>query len=801
MKFVSSAESLSRRRRFGHVVGALIAFLASDVLTSSAQTPPSFDPALSSATGSLPITVAIADVNGDGKRDVVTVNTGADTISVLLGTGSGSFGLRTDFPTGSLPHGLVIADFNGDAKLDIVVANTGADTVSVFLGNGIGSFAAKVDFATGVAPFFVAAADLNKDGKLDLVVVNVNADTVSVLLGNGNGSFGAKTDFTTGAGARSVAIGDLNGDGSKDLVVANVSASTVSVLLGTGTGSFGPKTDFTTGAGARDVALADLNGDGRLDVIVANANANSVSILLGLGDGTLGPKTDFAAGAGPRSVAIADLNQDGKLDLAVANFSANTVSVLLGTGNGSAFLPKIDFSTGAGPFSVAIGDLDGNGKPDLAVANVNANTVSILVNVTGLSPRRLSNISTRGGVLTGDSVMIGGFIIAGSAPNRVLIRSRGPSMSGAPFFVPGTLANPLLRLFSGQTVIAQNDNWQDTPSCSGFVCEGAAAITATGLDPCTANPGQVGPPPGCNLESAILITLPAGDYTGIVTGADGGTGVGIVEVFEADTSPLSELSNISTRGFVQSGANVMIGGLIIEGSAPKTVLIRARGPSMSGAPFNLTGTLANPLIQLFSGQNVIAFNDNWRDLQQEEIIATGGDPCQPNPGQAVAPPGCDLESAMVLDMPAGGYTAIVSGVGGTTGIGIVEIFEVNEVTIPNVLGNYVGSASVTLLNCQFPVNNGVSNYTSTVNINSQNGSLISGTGTFTGPDTVNLNLSGTATAGGDVMGSFQAFSSLATSANGTFFGALTGNSVTIDFSGQFTSGEACTVNGSLSGSR
>jgi|GEM_PF-4966624 len=413
---------------------------------------------------------------------------------------------------------------------------------------------------------------------------------------------------------------------------------------------------------------------------------------------------------------------------------------------------------------------------------------------------KLGSISTRGRILTADNAMIGGFIIEGSTNKRVLVRSRGPSMAGAPFFVPGVLANPFLRLFSGQTVIAQNDNWQDAPNCAGFVCEGAAAITATGLDPCTPNPGQTGAPPNCFLESAILITLPPGAYTGIVTGADGGTGVGIVEVFEADASPLAELSSISTRGFVQTGDNIMIGGVIIEASAPKTVLIRGRGPSMSGAPFNLGGTLGNPLLQLFSGQTVIAFSDNWRDLQQEEIVATGLDPCQPNPGQAVAPPGCDLESAVVLDLPAGAYTAWLSGVSGQTGIGLVEIFEVPEVVVPNVLGSFAGTATIALSACQNPINNGTNNFSAAVTVNNQNGSIINGTGTLSGPVAVNLNLSGTATAGGDTMGSFT-FTQTGGSGNGTFVGSLTGNTLSINFSGQFFSGETCRVSGSFLGNR
>lgn len=235
-------------------------------------------------------------------------------------------------------------------------------------------------------------------------------------------------------------------------------------------------------------------------------------------------------------------------------------------------------------------------------------------------------------------------------------------------------------------MIAQNDNWQDAPNCPGFVCEGATEILNTGLDPCTPNPDQTSSPANCALEAAILITLPPGAYTAIVSGADGGTGVGLVEVFEADASVVSELSNISTRGFVQSGDDVMIGGLIIEGSEPATVLIRARGPSMSGAPFLLRGTLANPFLQLFSGQDLIAQNNNWQDAPScngfvcgtpAQISATGLDPCQPNPGQTASPPSCTLESAILITLPPGAYTAIVSGVGGGTGVGLVEAFEMD----------------------------------------------------------------------------------------------------------------------------
>jgi hypothetical protein len=298
-----------------------------------------------------------------------------------------------------------------------------------------------------------------------------------------------------------------------------------------------------------------------------------------------------------------------------------------------------------------------------------------------------------------------------------------------------------------------------------------------------------------------LITLPAGAFTAIVTGASGGIGIGIVEVFEVGVgaSP-SKLINISTRAYTGSGDNVMIGGFIIDGTSVKTVGIRARGPSMSSAPFFVPGTLANPLVRLFSGSTVVAFNDDWQELQADEIAAAGLSPCEPNPGQGTSPPNCAQESALIVSLPPGGYTAIVTGVGGGTGIGLAEVFELGDVVVPNILGNYSGSATVTQSSCQNPGNNGGFGFSSNVNITGQNASLLVGVGTFTGVTTVNLTFSGTATAGSDLMGSFT-FSSAIGTGDGTFVGSLAGNAIAINFSGQVSSGETCVISGSLSGTR
>jgi hypothetical protein len=265
-------------------------------------------------------------------------------------------------------------------------------------------------------------------------------------------------------------------------------------------------------------------------------------------------------------------------------------------------------------------------------------------------------------------------------------------MGGAPFNLSGVLSNPTVQLYKQQTVIAQNDDWQTTdPLCLSPAesCGGVAEIEATGIDPCQPNPAQTVAPPDCNLESAMVVTLPPGNYAAIVRGVSGATGIGLVEVFDVDAG-LSRLTNSSARALVQTGPHVLIGGFIIGETASNTVLIRARGPSMGGAPFNLSGVLANPTIRLYKNQTVIAQNDDWQTTDplclspaefcggMVEIQATGIDPCQPNPGQTVAPPDCNLESAMVVTLPPGNYTAHVSGVSGGTGIGLVEIFEVSQ---------------------------------------------------------------------------------------------------------------------------
>jgi hypothetical protein len=195
-------------------------------------------------TENCPRSVAIGDLNGDGKPDLAVANCGpyedpGHTVSVLLGNGDGTFDAKTDYGTGGYPVSVAIGDLNADGKPDLATANAFENTVSVLLGAGAGTFAAKTDYGTGIGAFSVGIGDLNADGEPDLAVANYASNAVSVLLGNGDGTFGTKTDYDTGTNAVFVAIGDLNGDCRPDLAVANCGSSTVSVLLNIGTGTTG----------------------------------------------------------------------------------------------------------------------------------------------------------------------------------------------------------------------------------------------------------------------------------------------------------------------------------------------------------------------------------------------------------------------------------------------------------------------------------------------------------------------------------------------------------------------------------
>ncbi len=252
---------------------------------------------------------------------------------------------------------------------------------------------------------------------------------------------------------------------------------------------------------------------------------------------------------------------------------------------------------------------------------------------------KATNVSTRGFVGTGEQVLIGGLIINGSVSKQVLVRALGPSL--APFGINGTLADPTLTVYdSSNSVVATNDNWKSSQQ---------AAIQATGYAP------------GNDSEAAAIVTLAPGNYTVVVSGVGNTTGISLFDAYDRNTAADSTFHNVSTRGFAGTGDQQLIGGFIVASGEPPLVVVRAIGPTL--ASFGITQPLADPVITLYDANGVaLASNDDWQTNHPTAVKAS-----------LLQPPDTK-ESAIVIALPAGNYTAIVGGKNGTTGVALVEAY-------------------------------------------------------------------------------------------------------------------------------
>ncbi len=288
----------------------------------------------------------------------------------------------------------------------------------------------------------------------------------------------------------------------------------------------------------------------------------------------------------------------------------------------------------------ATSDADGDGEDNLSefLSATDPNNAASVVHTS-----RQLNVSTREIVGTGDNVLIGGFIVSGTSPKSVILRALGPTLAN--FGVTGVLQDPVLELHdSTGALIFSNDNWRETQE---------TAIAAAGLQP------------NDDRESAILATLDPGTYTAILQGKNNTTGAGLVEAYDLDSTSTSQFGNISTRGAVGTGDAVLIGGLIIssEASGQANVVVRALGPSLTAS--GVTGALQDPTLELHDVNGaLVASDDDWRDTQEGIITSTG------------LAPSDDRESAIFAHLSAGAYTAVVRGANNTTGIGLVEVYNI-----------------------------------------------------------------------------------------------------------------------------
>jgi hypothetical protein len=347
--------------------------------------------------------VAVGDLNQDGKVDAAVVNY-AYSVAVLLGNGDGTFHPPANYSASGVVA-VAIADVNGDSKPDLLV---GAGLqVGVLLGNGNGTFQPVVFYPLGLSDesngaTSIAVADVNRDGKLDLLVAGGYSAAVGVLLGNGDGTFRPAVAYPTADYYNhSVTVADVNGDGKPDLLAAGWDFSyggDLGVLIGKGDGTFKTVVTYSTGPGeglSYSAAVADVNGDGKSDVLVANSHTDSVGVMLGNGDGTFRAVVTYdSGGVYTTNLAVADVNADAKPDVLLSGWQSGSVGVLLGNGDGT-FQSAVSYDSDGPATSLAVADLNGDGKPDLVVTNASPapetnGSVAVLLNNNGAMPTSTS---------------------------------------------------------------------------------------------------------------------------------------------------------------------------------------------------------------------------------------------------------------------------------------------------------------------------------------------------------------------------------------------------------------------------
>lgn len=592
-----------------------------------------FQRARSYATGgSYGFSVVVADVNGDSKADVLLTGLypgyGPGIVGVIFGNGDGSFQAPVIYPSGGQTDDAVaVADVNGDGKLDLLIANQNASCngcsgggVGVLLGNGDGTFQSPVSYGTGVYnAYSLAVADLNGDGKPDLVatgscITNTNCvSSIEVLLGNGDGTFKAAVNYSSGGEtAYSVAVADVNGDGKPDIIVANSCATgstcidgTVAVLLGNGDGTFRAAVSYGSGGQyATSVAVGDVNNDGKPDLVVANYytgssnSTGSIGVLLGNGDGTFQPAVSYASGGvGDNSVAVADVNGDGRLDLLAVNQGATvgssngTLGVLLGNGDGTFQPAMVNPTTGVSVdyfAQLAIGDFNGDGKLDVACG---AGDFLLLGNGDGTFQAPLSLGFDGTGIATGDlngdgrpDLAVGGVAVllnigqgfrendtaalvssqnpAGYAQNVIFTATVTPQGSGTPTgtvsFKDGVTSLGSASLTSGSATLSTaalgvgthgitasySGDTNFLPSTSGTLTQTVNEATTITTLASSANPSYLNQ----SVTFAATVTSSyGGSVTGTVTFKQGSTALGTVALMNGQAAYSATYTTTGTR--------------------------------------------------------------------------------------------------------------------------------------------------------------------------------------------------------------------------------------------------------------
>jgi len=648
----------------------------------------------------------------------VNISTAEEVNSIVFASGSAAYVFSIGACNGASCEGQLIISGTGvnnnssvgqnfqAANLGQIIFNNASTAASAHMSivNG-GRFPPEVSTGStifndrssaGGASIANASAELDFDGGIGQTIFNgaSTADHASISNYGAGGShgYGGQTIFNDTSTAANASI-DNFGSGPAStagsaLTIFNDASTAGHATITNQAGDFAGETIFT-GSSTADSATLIANegsyyatcaiifdggstggtarvkvfGNGYLD-ITGHQSGLTIGSIEGSGNVNLGANnlrigtnninTSFS-GVISGTGSLAKVGS-GILTLQANDCIADTVGLILVSGS----TIKLDFT---GPPDV-IDSLKVNGvlQPPGIYGGPMSGAPHILLEFRGsgtvsVGPvSTLGNISTRAFVQTGDDVMIGGFMVQGTEPKRVIIRAIGPEL--AHHGVPNVLADPTLELHDGTgALIASNDNWVTTIIGGIITANQARDILASGHAP------------GDPRESAIIADLPAGNYTAIVRGVNNTTGVALVEVYDLSPETHSILGNISTRSFVQTGDDVMIGGFIVAGNEPKKVILRAIGPELTH--YGVPNALVDPTLELHDRTGaLIASNDNWQSTIIGGIITSDQRLDIRNSGYA---PGDGRESAIIAELPPGNYTAIVRGVNNTTGVALVEV--------------------------------------------------------------------------------------------------------------------------------
>lgn len=682
------------------------------------------------------INSTLMDFDSDGDDDLIIQDTAPATFPETrrrlraFRNNAGTFVDVTDAVLGNVtmvePRDALVRDFNGDGISDLFLAGHGTDTTPfpgelcrLFIRTADGRLVEETATRLPQKIFFthsIAAADIDGDGDLDIFLGNLPTVTGGrgpcFYLNDGRGFFTEATDRlpadVANTAITSVYISchflDVNGDGRADLLLGGDDRAPNEILLNNGTGRFVrdsrfvlPPKLFGINAVTPAIRSADFNGDGKPDLIVATSGGTLVQdgkirngygtpglqLLLNRGDGTFAdatPTAGFTWSSGETCVfwpRILDFDGDGRLDilavetLAPPNFVG--ARIFLNRGNGAFVDASSAYQFPRVTTLVHAGDFDRDGKTDLVTASSfsNPSLVTVVRGVKPLDrdlfqtgsivPSRLANLSVLTNVTASDPQFTVGTVLGGAGTSGVkplLIRAAGPALT--PLGVGGALADSKLDVFSGSSVVATNDNWGGTTSLNSLFTQ----------------VGAFGYASGASLDAAVAyspnVTAPPASFTVQVSGVGATTGAVIAELYDA--TPAATLSattprlvNVSVLKQIGSGG-ILTAGFVIQGVLPKQVLIRAIGPTLALAPFSIGGAISDPKLDLFLGQTAIASNDNWGGTTSlSSAFSSVG---------AFALGTASRDAALLVTLFPGNYTAQVSGVAGSSGLAIVEVYEV-----------------------------------------------------------------------------------------------------------------------------